>query len=472
LVMHKCVKTRATVFKMNKLFFYLCLLIISASILYFQPWYGLMDDASLLDVCRSIKAGGVASTFHSFLVSDLSWGMLRPLYFIMINLLYCTTLDHPVALYLLNFLFVMALTLFLIHTLFSLYIKKEKIHFNTLALAFVFTVLFYRFHDLLLHPSLQEKIVLLFGALNLLFFSRKNLIHSNFTYYILGSILLVLGFLSKAQFLIFIPALYFILILNFPIRRGWGNTLKHIWFLFILFLGVFLLKQIASHGSYTQSYGFNHVFENLKKPTSICIFMFSIIGFIFNYKFFYGFQKKERVIYSILPISFFLSFLVVFSPWTISDGYLLSILAPFFGVQLYFIVQVIKKYNEKLYPFLAVSLMLLAVFVTSYRSVRNFSRWGDLGKILFSQELKSHLNQNNFFLIVPCEEGAQSVKKFLKFYSDFDSKKVLQTLPNHNDEGFKDYLFLGDSSLCPYLKTPAQKSLLIPSFSKSFQLYY
>ena len=108
--------------------------------------------------------------------------------------------------------------------------------------------------DLYVIAAAQEKWVLAAGALNLWWFSRPSAGREPFWRFALGSALcLLVGFCTKAQFVVFIPALLLMLLIG--CLYGVVSWVRLFFAMFVSGGAVLAVQWVAHHGSYTGKFG-------------------------------------------------------------------------------------------------------------------------------------------------------------------------------------------------------------------------
>ncbi|MDZ4677682.1 MAG: hypothetical protein SGI74_09255 [Oligoflexia bacterium] len=384
-------------------------------IIFSQPFFGLMDDASnLSQLLPKIQKQGLLAATLDYLKLDLQWGMFRLTYPSMVYFLYGLGASFgPTVFFLLNAVFVMGI-LYLNAHVFSLILKIDKWLLLLFMAAFPYTF------DLFQHPSLQEKMVMLWGASLLWACHKKNLT---------GIIVFAaLGFFSKASFCIYIPMGFLTLLSASQFKIKKDKLLLGVYILASC-SGVLFLAWVASKGSYTARYSPQNILHNLKSLHGIFFLAILSLSFFILIRF-----KK---ISQWIPWTGVLSFIVVFLPWHIG-AYLQSVIAPTLAalsLQVAILVFPKKKYW-------ASALGVLAITVTSYRSYGMFTRLRDIKNIV---TLAPTLEQQGVKLIwVPCWEGRGAMEYYLK---DLAKTKLEVRFLNENTLPTAGPVFF-DGSMC------------------------
>ncbi|NUM89054.1 MAG: hypothetical protein HUU37_07615, partial [Bdellovibrionales bacterium] len=219
-----------------------------------RPHLGLMDDANYFYNILPAFLDAPWKTMEQYGLSDIEWGMWRPLLPAMAFLVYWPGLVlGGASIYFWNAVLVIALAWF--HAGVS-----EKVfsvdRWKTL------TVLagFFYFHDLFQHPSLQEKMILFFGAILLHFSVRPR----SAWFWCGVPLFSVFGMSSKASFSIYLAVSGWIIFCDAWNERGWRAWARvavvALWYGAL----VLILAKIARGGTYTSAlYSLDKIVTNL-----------------------------------------------------------------------------------------------------------------------------------------------------------------------------------------------------------------
>ncbi|MCO5144075.1 MAG: hypothetical protein M9962_13375 [Oligoflexia bacterium] len=434
------------------------LTIIFFAIFYFQPHWGLMDDASLIyDLVPTMRQQGIFNTSWQYAVNDISgWGMFRPLYPLMAFVIYL-----PGILWGSTFAFLWNACISILVLIFSTKIFAKIFRLNTIYVLVALACFFYQY-DWFQHPSLQEKIVLFLGTVFCFFCDRLGK-EINLKLLSVTLVVFILGVGSKASFMIYYSIGFWIfianqsgLILHRKIRK------KNIFtFLCLLVLGIFALSffaYISSQGAYTKQYDYRKIIPNLFTINGVFFMAPILIGAVFNFK-----NKLPLIHWT--PIVGVCAFLVLFLPWGIS-AYIQSIIGVIYScllVQIIFQQSFIRK--ERILIFLC----LLSVMVCGYRSTSMFVRLHDLGKALEHIKTSSDIVLSTIWM--PCDEGAHATKRYL-----LAENKNINIRFWSPDQGYHGKVFLYDSALCSLpnrVHTPAgciSEEIFTGVWNRSFRM--
>jgi len=403
--------------------------IILLAILFYQPFYGMMDDATnLFFLLPKIREQGLLSYSWSYAQNDISWGMFRITYPIMIYFLYgigaswgATAMFFANALFVLGVLYWNALVLERI-------LKISKWQILLCNLAFFYAL------DLFQSPSLQEKMVMLFGAclLSISYNHRLSLLSK-----LVGIIVFaLLGIVSKASFCIYLAVSFIALLASF---RFYSNKQKIFTATFVAIFytcAVLFLGWVSSKGVYTTGrYSGQKIFPNLFSIDGL-LFLIPVVIFI---GFFLRRENIKNRIEIFIPVIGVLAFLAIFLPWGIR-AYVQSVVSPLYAALLIFMAhKLLHKWEKCWIP----ALMGLALAVVCYRSYATFTRLNDIGNVVqMGKELKE---KNIHKIYMTCSEGSTMMLHYFTFVAKTEIKvHFLEKFDQLNDK-----IIFYDSSFCP-----------------------
>lgn len=438
--------------------FFLALLYLGC-IIWWQPWYGLVDDGSLLSLCDKGQSEGWVNTFLGAVQSDLAWGMLRPIYYAYAALFYCATYGSPLAIALLNLFLVAACLIALGFGLYKL-VPAQKALSRPLYLGLLLcgSLSFYRFHDLFLITSLQEKLVFLFAGLTLLTLHKSidsarsakgGPLAGNAALFLLC---FLIGLLTKAQFTVFIPAIFLLLI--FHARQEKLKPISGLLLLTTLLAApaLFLISQVAQRGAYTAAYSLDRVGTNLSSRQALfCLVLglTQIVTVVIN-------RNATRpafieILQRSIPGLLLLTYLAVMSPWNIADNYLLVFVIPLAVNALIHIAAL-----ERMWLRGCVIIMILpaSLLFSGWHGMRGYARLGDLRQII---EENSFSENSHWPIYMSCMEGAVLMKGYFQRFRGitldfkaFPEVASAERLPE------SEIRILADRSLCPVPKNLAR----------------
>lgn len=430
-----------------------------------EPWYGVADDGTHLYTCDLVRDRGFFFSLKDSIVGDFHWGMFRPLYFFYTQVVYCGTEGSPTALYVINALISLASALAIgvavlrIHPLVH---WPRKLY---LAVFLLIVLSIYRFHDSFFIAAMQEKLVLFAGAAALYLIAgagrERGLLGDCF----LIATCLLIGFSTKAQFLLFLPAIFLSVLAIGWDRRDVSFYVRTFFCGFLILAGMVGIKWVASQGAYTGGYSFERLLNNLFTRQAILLWGLGLLSL--GLELWFALREGKGwagVFRAMIPSSMILSFVAIMAPWSLGDSYLLAPTAPLAAVCILSIWQRISI--QKTWP-IFIGLVLVATFMTFYRGYRGFGRWSDLKKVVFSREIEDRVKSNHLALI-PCMEGADLIQGYMRRFRRLELNKTFQIQP-----GQTPTFAIADSALCKLPPEWKEKAVIVtkPLFSGSFALY-
>lgn len=440
---------------------WLAAFIILAAIIIIRPGWGLMDDvANVYGLVPNMQKTGVFKYGWQYGVADLGWGMFRPTYPPMVYFIYLPGMIlGPWVSFLVNALLAMGIVFFYSAVL-------AKILRLPLAMILITCAAYFYGHDLIQHPSLQEKMLLLDGALMVwLAWNRPRL--GALRFWLLMVAALLFGGAVKASIVIHlavaIVALAAALRLQLKARNftAWAEALGLV---VVFFAMVLIFAQISKHGTYTRHYGMGNVAANISSvhgPFLLLPILAALAWHLFHWR--RAFENPEILI----PVVGVAAFFALFLPWGIG-GYIQSGIAPLFAA---LIVQLCTLYSGRL-PRLSwiIPLVVFGLAVTVYRSYTNLTRLADLHSLVAKH---GELEQKGVKeLWAPCEEGSLSIERFFK-----EAGSTIAVRRQALDGPVNGKVFLYDQSMCPFAGRPAlppgceNPQLIEPgSFRKSYRI--
>ncbi len=419
-------------------------LLVLVEILRLRPFFGLMDDAGLMQLALTIRQNGLLHTTLDYARGDLAWGMFRPFYPAMTWLLYGTAGDRPLVLFVLNYFLAAACLLALGFAFFAAYQARLARPWRAplergslVALYFLAVLAFPWTHDLFLHPSLQEKLVLVAGAGALVWFARGGERLHPFPRLALSAVILAAGFSTKAQFIIFVPV-----ILALVVNRAAAGRLPRAEAAAIFALSIafaLALKWIAANGSYTGKFGATHSLHHLKKPVVTALIGCALISMAMSWR-----MLEKRTLWAwlvgSLPALMIFSYLAIFLQWGI-EGYLLSSIGSAVAMTAALLGTCMRGKWNAIY---SAALVLASLGISAYRSEAFFSRLGDIGRIVSSPEIE-RIASERAQVYMNCEEGAGAMQFYVKHFRGLD----VRILPAPKEGMPPGSYLIGDTKLCP-----------------------
>jgi hypothetical protein len=418
--------------KIYSYFLFLLSIFIVGAVLIIQPYWGLMDDSTMItQLVPDMAAQGVFAYIKSFTHSDMySWGMFRPTYPLMAYFLYAPGIAWgPTVTFFLNALLSLGVCYLFCRNLARI-LSIELTH-----VLIVLSAFFYQY-DLLNYPSLQEKIVLFVGALYISQCARKN--SRLIVYYTSLLLLLLLGLASKASFMIFYSMGFWVYIMSRREEIFLHKERREILFaIFLALAGLAMLcffAYISSLGSYTKQYSVQKILPNLKSSSGVLLILcllFGICAAIFE-------ARKRRFEWlKLTPIIGLAAFLTIFLPWGI-DAYIQTIIGPTVACLL-----VIALYTFDFVPrrWWIAFFMILGTLICAYRTTTMYSRLHSIG--MAAEFVKSTATGTVTEINMPCWEGSDSFRRYIA------SAAIPPKVIFWKGESMDGRVFAYDQALCP-----------------------
>ena len=335
------------------------------------------------------------------------------------------------------------------------------------------TLCLYRWHDQFLQASLQEKLVLAAGALAIW------LIHTTERRASLSSHLrdsaaiiaaLLLGMATKAQFLMFLPGLFLMLLAKDARSSSW-KLFKLGLFICVSLAGMIFIKWVASQGIYTaNSYSLARVPTSLWNRTTLLMIAVALGSILFEarraHKSGLGWPGLFR---AAVPGTILLAFLTIMAPWGLGDSYIISPATPIVALC---VLSAFQSWPERKTMLPLVFVAVFALALTGYRCYRGMGRWSDLRKLIFSDELRAYAHaQPPVTLFMSCMEGSDLTRIYLRRYNP---ESLLEIIYRPEDAKNERIVTIADSALCPFrpdLFPGTFEMISKPRFNGSFTLY-
>ncbi|MGZ3713284.1 MAG: hypothetical protein ACXVBE_16080, partial [Bdellovibrionota bacterium] len=325
---------------------------------------------------------------------------------------------------------------------------------------------FFYGHDLLQHPSLQEKLLLLAGAgLTWHCWSRERW-HA-WSFWPVAILWILFGACVKASFAIHYCVGFMAFVganadsLKRREVRAWAET--------ILLAGigvamVLIFAYISRHGGYTSQYSSSKVIPNLLSMHGP-LFLIPIGAALAWCSWHWRETWAQPEV--LIPVTGVSAYLALFLPWGIG-GYVQSVITPLYGallVQLCF--WYLGKLPERIW---LLPLAALALTVTSYRSFVNFGRLHDIGAIVAHAGDLERMGATEIWM--PCNEGSLSMDRF--FHETGNRISVKEQLPPMPTKG---KVLIYDLAMCtlpnrvPLAADCPNPEMIYPgSFAKSYRV--
>lgn len=394
-------------------YFLIALLGVLALFTFIPPFYGLMDDSNFIALLPGLKEHGYFGFLKDWLPQDLiARGWYRPFLPLLVYIFYLPTENSFVLLHLWNAFFVTCVFYFLAFALskaWATLAEKNNAHFWTICFA---AILIYPWSHLLVSlPAVQEKFIMLAGAISLVAFSSEKIFSLSKPIRILILVgILSIGCLVREQFILFFPVLIALSLKKDRSKFYWESAIY-------LFVTIFLFGFIWYMGRntpYKSKYGLSTVMETLSHSKSIWLYIILIVVSMYR-----AFSRANITLFGRLllasPAISLLGFVILMAPWGLG-GYLNIAAIPFFVLN---IVNVFEDFLDSkwniLFKGFAIasfgSLLLLDVLVKN-----------DLGKLLVSKILQEVSISHQIY--APCPEGAGAMKSHAKRVFHYDLQVI------------------------------------------------
>ncbi len=441
-------------------------LIILGGVVVFRPFWGFMDDAShIFTLVPQVERAGLFQTAWQYGIGDLSWGMFRPTYPLMVYPLYKPGMMFgPAVTFFLNAIF----AIFCLYSSCSILARITNVRREWVLLS---AAAFFYQYDLFQSPSLQEKLILLSGAA-LLRLAWGPLVVNRLTHFFLFAFVFIFGVCVKASFMIFFSMALWAFFSAHKTKlferkdpAAWaalaGFAIAGICSL------AFLAMVSAKEGSYTaHDYSAAKIVPNLLSLEG-ALFLSPLLLFaiwvIREPKLFLAEPWRLTAFWGVL------AFLVIFLPWGIK-AYVQSVIGAAFAC---LCVQLADGLFRRLPAYLwQIPLTALALCTAAYRIPTMFIRLHDIGRAVDSISAWESKGVKEIFL-PSCGEGAVSMQLYVKELAH-SAMKVSLITDFHGVEGKAIFY---DLALCPFpgrVKTipgcASQEEIFEGGLKKSFRL--
>ena len=440
------------------------LLAVLVAILVLDPYYGVVDDAILLGYSQ-VAAADFPGEWADRVRSDVtSWGMIRPFYWALAYAEYNVGAEGPTALYVLNWAVtgaILAFAGFAIARAFR--VARDRIGvflavYGAAVFVYPWTL------DLFAFPSYQEKWVVLAAALGLLWFAEPRERLPAWQWYAASALVIGLGSLTKAQFVVFLPAFLLLVLDHRRERRGsWWRVGA------VTAMGVtaaLALRVIAWHGDYTEGFGLSTVPDQLGSKYLWLVAAFALAWTV------YAVVRRDTLLRDLIPTAVFLAFVVVFAQWP--GGFLWTLLG--FVAAGAFALAVSRLRSPALVTTTVVASLVWACTWIVVRTDELYSSLTSIGEFARSAPARS-LAADGTPVYISCEEGSAAIAGYVRREqglplsvrpqdaAPWTSAKGLEPPP-----GFRYALV--DARLCPAAVDGAKwRAVWTPSRDGGFVLY-
>jgi len=448
--------------------FGLPLMTVLIAILVIGPYYGIVDDGIALGLVRSVGDQGF---FHAY--GHMVWddarigGQVRPFYWLLEYVAYRGGLHSTTALYVLNWAYTglcLAVAGLGLAAAFRVSASRRPLFLATYGAAvFVFPWTL----DLFAFPSPQERSVALAAGLGLLWFAQPRRELRPVFWYAISTAVVVLGSLTKATFLVFLPV--FLLLLVDGRRRGLVPWSRVTWVTVVGVATAVALRVVGAHGGYTDQFSLGNV---RPQAHSHYLWLFVLLAVAWTaYSLLRSRRGADTLLLDLIPVVAVASFADVYLQW---QGWVFYLIATIVAGA--FALLVTRLPGARLVAIALATAVVWAVTWTVVRTNELYSSLDSIGEFARSPAaLKLALTQTPVY--ISCEEGSQQISHYVNREQNVPlTVKPSESVSWSQAKGAPpppvfDYA-LADRHLCPALiDRSAWRTIWRPSRSSGFTLY-
>jgi hypothetical protein len=382
------------------------LLGVLVAIVALDPFYGIVDDATLLGYVGQVAHSGFPAAWWDRVWSDVSsWGMVRPFYWALAYLEYRAGAESPLALYVVNWAVTGAVFVVAGFALARAF-RVPAARRNVFLAAYGAAVFVYPWTlDLFAFPSYQEKWIVLAAAVGLWWFAEPRERVSPPVWYAVSVSVVGLGSLTKAQFLVFVPAFLLLLLdTRRESRASWWRVGA------VAAAGVVAavgLRLVAWHGHYTEDFGLANVPDQLR---SHYLWLLTALAIVWTaYALVRHRRGSDTLLRDLIPIAVFMSFVAVFAQWP--GGFLFSLIG--FVAAGTFALVVTRLQSNVL---TAVAVVAAVVWASTWIWVRTdelYSSLSSIGEFARSPAARA-LAARGTPVFISCQEGSDAISGYVR----------------------------------------------------------
>lgn len=401
--------------------FILFSVVIAVAILYFSPWWGVMDDASNLAIAADFwKHPGLAA-FRDLLSLDVDVnGRLRPLYQLWIIGAYSLFRSFPAGLYLCVACAGLATLPVWGRIINMVFPDAQNKSFNFFVYPLSFFI-FTPFWNNFMYISLLEKFVYFFATISVYYYVRSYQ-ENRPGYMVIAFVFMTLGIFSKETAISLAGAFCAYSLLDLGVFHK-NRKLSLAGFLggIFIFIGYYLLIRNIWSGGYSVLYKNNFNLAGMRQTlisAALVIKMLFIIGLVSASAGVILFiRKKKRLVsqeFILFPI-FLCIYLAILAPWGFVN-YHLGPAAPFLMLSAYPVYMFIAGRNTWWRRILNLGLIVLIFLVLFFIIIPRISKMGDTKKVVSAvvSMRGDEGRQANFFMAPPFAETAGILQMYTK----------------------------------------------------------
>jgi hypothetical protein len=435
------------------------------AILALEPYYGVVDDAILLGYAQ-VSAADLPGEWADRVWSDISgWGMVRPFYWGLAYFEYRVGAEGPTALYLLNWAVTGAMLAFAGFALARAF-RVPSARLGMYLAVYGAAVFVYPWTlDLFAFASYQEKWVVLAAAVGLLWFAEPRKHIPAWQWYGVSALVIGLGSLTKAQFVVFLPA--FCLLVVDHRREERSTWLRASAVTGMGVVAAVALRAVAWQGSYTEGYSLSNVPDQLDSG-----YLWLVSAFALAWTVYVLVRRDDTWLRDLIPTAVFLAFVFVFAQWP--GGFLWTLLG--FVCAGAFALAVSRLRSHALAATALAATLVWActwIWVRTDELYSSLTSIGEFARSVPARALAAHGNP----VYISCEEGSAAIAGYVRREQGMPlSVRPQDAAPWSSAKGLEppagfDFALV-DARLCPADVDPAKwHAVWTPSRDGGFVLY-
>ena len=375
------------------------------AIVLFDPYYGIVDDASLLGLVAEVRDRGFGTVYAHSVWNDISgWGMVRPFYWSLAYGEYRIGSESPTALYAVNWLATGAALLaagLALGSAFRVEARARAVFLGAYGAAvFVFPWTL----DLFAFPSYQEKWVILGAALALWWFASPRRELPAWAWYAISVLVVAVGAATKAQFVVYLPAL--VLLLVHQRSRGEASWARVAFVTAIGMLAAGTLRAVAWYGSYTSDFSTDNVSTQLRDHH---FWLLCVLAALWGaYVIARAVRGRGAIWIDLIPLAVFAAFVIVFAQW---QGWLYTVIAPVVAGAF---ALAVSRFELRWLAYAVVAAGI--VWACAWTAVRTNELYGSLASIreFVRSPVAVQLAKRREPVFISCQEGADAISGYVR----------------------------------------------------------
>jgi len=399
--------------------FVLFSLLIIGSVVFYGPSWGLMDDHHMLKSAQDVWLRGDAlENLGRVIVSDLKWGMFRPVFYTWAMTVYRVFADAPLMIYLGIAIFNLA-TLLLWGFIFNkIWLNQKK---NSLSDIFLYPLTFFIFTPYwnnFMYISMQQKFVLFFSALAVYFF-YQGYVKERKTYFVLSVSAILLSTLSHGEGIFLnLTMLFLSLGLFFITKKAqllFSFFLNLVLATAYLFFTIFVQFKGTYTAKYANSFNINKFVVNFSSASLLLRMLTLLAIFYLCFLIIRIATRRNRFtpIFLIFPLGF-ICYIAILTPWGF-PSYHLSVLTPFIMGMFFPLYSFLNSKSYILKILTDSFIFVLALLTLFYIWIPRISKISDIKKMeQFIVDFEADKKANVYFMSQPCMEACKTLSAITK----------------------------------------------------------